>query len=105
MDKDDYEQYSVPVDLVEDILKFIKEEMTFEVQFFEGVPVSITPPNFVELEVTYAEEGLKGDTQGTARKRVTVETGGEVLVPIFIKQGDRIRIDLRDISFVERVNK
>ena len=105
MDKDDYEQYSVSVDLVDDIVQFIKEEMPFKVQFFEGLPVSVSPPNFVELEVTYAEEGLKGDTQGTAKKRVTVETGGEVMVPIFIKQGDRIRIDLRDISFVERVNK
>lgn len=105
MDKDDYEQYSVPSDLIEDILKFIKEEMPFEVQFYEGHPVSVTPPNFVELEVTYAEEGLKGDTQGSAKKRVTVETGGEVMVPIHIHQGDRIKIDLRDISFVERVNK
>lgn len=105
MNKDDYEQYSVPVELVSDIAQFIKEEMSFEVQFFDGQPVSVIPPNFVDLEVTYAEEGLKGDTQGTARKRVTVETGGEVLVPIFIKQGDIIRIDLRDISFVERVNK
>ena len=105
MDRDDYEQYSVPVDLVEDIIQFIKEEMLFEIQFFEGLPVSLSPPNFVELEVTYAEEGLKGDTQGTAKKRVTVETGGEIMVPIFIKQGDIVRIDLRDISFVERVNK
>lgn len=105
MDKEDYEQYQVPADLLEDILSFLKEEMPFEVQFFDGLPVSISPPNFVELEVTYAEEGLKGDTQGTAKKRVTVETGGEIMVPIFIRQGDKIKIDLRDISFVERVNK
>lgn len=105
MDKDDYEQISLPKDLIEDIVPFMKEEMPFEVTFYEGQPVGIIPPNFAELEVTYAEEALKGDTVGTARKRVTVETGGEVMVPLYVKQGDRIKIDLRDISFVERVNK
>ena len=105
MDKDDYEQISLPKDLIEDIVPFMKEEMPFEVTFYEGNPVGIIPPNFAELEVTYAEEALKGDTVGTAKKRVTVETGGEVMVPLYVKQGDRIKIDLRDISFVERVNK
>lgn len=105
MDKDDYEQISLPKALIEDIVPFMKEEMPFEVTFYEGNPVGIIPPNFAELEVTYAEEALKGDTVGTAKKRVTVETGGEVMVPLYVKQGDRIKIDLRDISFVERVNK
>lgn len=105
MDKDDYEQISLPKELIEDIVPFMKEEMPFEVTFYEGNPVGIIPPNFAELEVTYAEEALKGDTVGTARKRVTVETGGEVMVPLYVKQGDRIKIDLRDVSFVERVNK
>lgn len=105
MDQNDYEQFSIPVELVEDIVDFIKEQMVFDVFFFENQPVSVSPPNFVELEVTYAEEGVKGDTVGTAWKKVKVETGGEILVPIHIRQGDIIRIDLRDITFVERVNK
>ncbi len=105
MDKDDYEQISLPKELIEDIVPFMKEEMPFEVTFYEGNPVGIIPPNFAELEVTYAEDALKGDTVGTSRKRVTVETGGEVMVPLYVKQGDRIKIDLRDVSFVERVNK
>jgi elongation factor P len=105
MDKDDYEQISLPKELIEDVVPFMKEEMPFEVTFYEGNPVGIIPPNFAELEVTYAEDALKGDTVGTSRKRVTVETGGEVMVPLYVKQGDRIKIDLRDITFVERVNK
>lgn len=105
MDKDDFEQFTIPASIIEDYIQFMKEEMPFEVNFYEGEAVTVTPPNFVELEVTYAEEGLKGDTQGTARKKVTVETGGEVLVPLYINQGDMIRIDLRDLSFAERVNK
>ncbi len=105
MDQNDYEQYNIPVSLLEDILDFIKEQMVFDIFFYENQPVSVSPPNFVELEVTYAEEGVKGDTVGTAWKKVQVETGGEILVPIHIRQGDIIKIDLRDISFVERVNK
>ena len=105
MDKDDFEQFQVSKDLVEDILPFMKEEMEFEVTCFEGIPIGVNPPTFAELEVTYAEDAIKGDTVGTSRKRVTLETGGEVLVPLYIKQGDMIKVDLRDGSFVERVNK
>jgi elongation factor P len=105
MDKNDYEQFNIPIALLEDILDFIKEEMVFDVFFYENQPVSVSPPTFVELQVTYAEEGVKGDTVGTAWKKVQVETGGEILVPIHIRQGDIIKIDLRDLSFVERVNK
>lgn len=105
MDVNDYEQIHISKDYVEDILPFMKEETAVEVSFYEGRPIGVTPPNFAILEVTYAEEGLKGDTSGTALKKVTVETGGEVNVPIFVKQGDVIKIDLRDLSYVERVNK
>lgn len=105
MDINDYEQIPVSKDYVEDILPFMKEETRVDVSFYEGKPIGVDPPNFAELEVTYAEEGLKGDTSGTALKRVTVETGGEINVPIFVKQGDVIKIDLRDLTYVERVNK
>lgn len=105
MDKDDYEQFHIPAALVEETLPFMKEEMEFEITFHENNPVGVSPPTFVELEVTYAEDALKGDTVGTARKKVTVETGGEVQVPLYIKQSDIIKIDLRDYSFVERVTR
>lgn len=105
MDKDDYEQFTVGASLIEEYIPFMKEELAFEINFFEDAPVSVTPPNFVDLEVTYAEDAIKGDTIGTAKKRIEVETGGEVMVPLHIKQGDIIRIDLRDLSFSERVSK
>jgi len=105
MDKDDYDQISINKEMVEDILPFMKEEMPLEITFYENQPVGVIPANFVELQVTYAEEALKGDTVGTARKKVTVETGGEVQVPLYIKQDDIIKVDLRDFSFVERVSK
>lgn len=105
MDRDDFEQISLAKELVEEILPYMKEEMAFEVTFYEGNPIGVIPPTFAELKVTYSEDGVKGDTVGTSRKRITVETGGEVLVPLYIKQDDVIKVDLRDLSFVERVNK
>jgi elongation factor P len=105
MDQTDFEQIPIPVSLVEEYIPFMKEEMLFEIYFYEEAPVSVTPPNFVDLQVTYAEDGLKGDTVGNSKKRVTIETGGEVLVPLHIKQDDIVKVDLRDFSFVERVNK
>ncbi len=105
MDRDDYEQQHIPEGLVADILPFMKEEMPVEVCFYEGKPVTVSPPNFVELIVSYAEDGIRGDTVGTARKRVQLETGAELQVPLFIGQGDCVKVDLRDFSFVERVNK
>ncbi len=105
MDVNDYEQIHIPKEYVEDIIPFMKEETQVEVSFYEGKPIGITPPNFAILEITYAEEGLKGDTSGTAMKRVTLETGGEIQVPIFVKQGDVVKVDLRDLSYVERVSR
>ncbi|MCB1323587.1 MAG: elongation factor P [Spirochaetales bacterium] len=105
MDRDDFEQFSISLEMIEDIVPFMKEEMPVEITFYEGNPIGVIPPNFVELQVTYAEEGLKGDTQGTARKRVQLETGGEVQVPLYVGQDDIIKVDLRDFSFVERVSK
>lgn len=104
MDRDDFEQFSVGKEMVAELIPFMKEEMPVEVTFYEENPVGVIPPNFVELRVSYAEEGLKGDTQGSAKKRVTLETGGEIQVPLYIKQDEIVKVDLRDFSFVERVN-
>lgn len=105
MDVNDYEQIPLAKEYLEDLLPFLKEDSQVEVTFYEGKAIGVIPPNFAILEVTYAEEGLKGDTSGTALKKVTLETGGEINVPIFVKQGDVLKVDLRDLSYVERVNK
>ncbi len=104
MDQNDYEQSQIPKSMVEDVLPFMKEEMPVEVNFFEDKAMSVTLPNFIELRVSYAEDALKGDTVGTARKRVELETGGEIRVPLYVQQNDIVKVDLRDFTFVERVN-
>ena len=105
MDSETYDQIHVEKTDLEDILKFISDGMEFQILLYEGKPVSVIPPNFVVVKVDYAEEGLKGDTATTAYKEVTVVGGGKIQTPLFVKSGDMIKIDLRDMSYVERVNQ
>jgi elongation factor P len=72
---------------------------------FEGKPIGITLPTFVDLEVTEAEPGIKGDTATGATKLVTVSTGAKIQVPLFLNQGEWIRIDTRTGEYVERIKK
>lgn len=105
MDSETYDQIHVDKKDLEDILQFITDGMEFQILLYEGKPVSVIPPNFIVAKVEYAEEGLKGDTATTAYKEVTVEGGGKIQTPLFVKTGDMIKIDLRDMSYVERVNQ
>ena len=104
MDVNDYEQISIPKSFISDVENFVKEDTQMEVFLYNENPVYVTPPNFINLKVDYAEDGLRGDTvSGTAMKKVTLETGGEIDVPIFVKKDDVIKIDLRELKYVERV--
>lgn len=105
MDSDTFDEIRVSKEEVSDLLPYMKESMELTVLTYEDKPVSVIPPNFVELEVSYAEEGLKGDTATTSFKDVELETGAKIGVPLFVKTGDVIKVDLRDYSYVERVNK
>ncbi|MDH5716074.1 MAG: elongation factor P [Spirochaetia bacterium] len=104
MDNETYDQISISKNEIGDLLPFLKEGIEMNVLLYEDKPVSILPPNFIELLVTYAEEGLKGDTATNPTKEVTLETGAKIQVPLFVKTNDKIKIDLRDFSYVERVN-
>lgn len=104
MDVNTYDQISVPKDEIGDLIDFIPEGTEITILMYEEKPVSIIPPNFVELDVIYAEEGLKGDTATNATKEVELGTGAKIQVPLFVKKGDRIKVDLRDLSYVERIN-
>lgn len=103
MDTTTYEQLPLNHDIVEDALNFIKEETTVTILFFKGQAFSVIPPNFVELEVTFTEPGIQGDTAKSGNKPATLETGFNIQVPLFINQGDKIRVDTRDGTYMERV--
>ncbi len=104
MDQENFEQINVPEDMINHP-EYIKEGQEVEIQIHDetGKPVSCDLPPFVELEVTYTEPGIKGDTATSATKKAEVETGAEVQVPLFIEQGEVIKIDTRNNEYVERV--
>jgi len=103
MDVENYEQESIPKEAVGDLIKYIKEEDVVEIALYEGEAVSIDPPSSFTLLVTYAEPGIKGDTATNVLKPVTIETGAEVRVPIFINEGDKIKINPENGEYIERV--
>ena len=103
MDKESYEQLPLNHDMVESALPFIKENMDVQIKFFKDEAFSVDPPNFVELEVVETDPGHKGDTATGATKPATLETGYTLMVPLFVEQGDVLRVDTRTGEYMERV--
>ena len=103
MDVNTYEQIALSTDVVGDALKFVKENETVKVCSYNGKVFSVEAPLFVELEITDTEPGFKGDTATGATKPAVVETGATVYVPLFVNQGDKIKIDTRTGEYLSRV--
>ena len=102
MDMETYEQVPISKDVIGNALDFVKEEEIVKVLSYKGNVFGIEAPFFVELEVTSTEPGVKGNTATNATKPAVVETGAEIRVPLFINEGDRIRIDTRTREYMER---
>lgn len=103
MDAETYDQIALNAEDIGDALKFVKENETCKVCSYNGNVFAVEPPLFVELEITDTEPGFKGDTATGATKPAVVETGATVYVPLFIEQGDKIRIDTRTGEYQARV--
>jgi elongation factor P len=102
MEPTSYEQYAASEVAVGDAAKWIKGQEVCVMVLWNGEPISITPPNFVELTVAQTDPGLKGDTAQGATKPATLETGTEVKVPLFVDEGDVLKIDTRTGDYVSR---
>ena len=102
MDQETFEQMPLNAEALGDSLKFVKENMVVKVLSYKGSVFGVEPPTFVELQVTDTEPGFKGDTSTGATKPAVVETGAQINVPLFIDQGDMIRIDTRTGEYMER---
>jgi elongation factor P len=102
MDVENYEQLELNREQVEDAINFIVENMNVTIRFYKGKAFSVAAPNFVELTITECEPGVRGDTATNVTKQATVETGYTVNVPLFVNEGDRIRIDTRTGEYMER---
>jgi elongation factor P len=106
MDQNTYDQVSFNKDQVEEVLDYLKEQAVYTVLNFEGKPIAVTPPMFMELAIKETMPGVRGDTaQGGATKPATLETGLVIQVPLFVNEGDLVRIDTREGIYMERVKK
>ncbi len=103
MDLETYEQVPLNHDLVADAMLYVKENTNVDVKFFKGQAFSVEAPNFVELAITETDPGVKGDTATGGTKPATLETGAVVNVPLFVNQGDIIRVDTRSGEYMSRV--
>jgi elongation factor P len=99
---DTFEQYDANADVISDTAKWIKGQELCTVTLWNNVPLSVSPPNFVVLDVSETDPGLKGDTSGGGNKPATLETGAVVRVPLFIDIGDAIKVDTRTGEYVAR---
>ena len=102
MNVENYEQLALNKDIIGDALKFVKENETVKVCSYNGKVFSVEAPLFVELEITDTEPGFKGDTATGATKPATLETGAQINVPLFVNQGDRVKIDSRTGEYLSR---
>ena len=102
MDSETYEQLPISPNVLGDNFRFVKENMVCKVLSYKGNVFGIEPPNFVELQVTETEPGVTGDTATNVTKPATLETGAEIKVPIFINEGEMIRVDTRTGEYMER---
>ena len=103
MDTDNYEQFPLSKDQIADELNYLKEEMTVDLVFFQDVPIAIELPITVDLRVEDSPPGLRGDTATGATKPATLETGLLIQVPLFVNEGETVKVDTRSGSYLSRV--
>ena len=102
MDLETYELLPISKSILSDNFKFVKENMPCKVMSYKGNVFGVEPPNFVELKVIRTEPGFKGDTATNVTKPCTLETGAEIRIPLFIEEGEMIRVDTRTGEYMER---
>lgn len=106
MDQDTYDQVAFNEDQIEEVKDYLKEQEVYVILYFNEKPIAVNPPLFVELMVKETMPGVKGDTaQGAGSKPATLETGVVVQVPLFIDEGDVVKIDTRKKEYIERVKR
>jgi elongation factor P len=105
MDMESFEQVFVSPSTIKDEKDFLTENLEVSILLFESRPVSIGLPNFIEDEITYCEPGIKGNTATGATKPATLSCGAEINVPLFVENGDHIKVDTRTKSYVQRVSR
>lgn len=106
LDQENYEQITLSKDQLEEVQDYLKEQEIYTVLYFGDKAIAVTPPLFMELKVVETQPGVRGDTaQGGATKPATLESGLVLQVPLFVQEGDVLKVDTRDAKYIERVKK
>lgn len=103
MDDNTFDQVNIPLSLIGSNEQWLKEEVLYDIVFYKGQPIDVQPPTFMELTITETAPGVRGDTSGRVLKPATTDTGAKVQVPIFIEEGEKIKVDTRTGEYVSRV--
>ena len=103
MDEKTFDQITINKDLLGDKEQWLKEEILYHVIFYKGSPIELIPPTFMEMTIVETAPGLRGDTSGRVLKPAITDTGAKVQVPIFIEEGEKIKIDTRTCEYVSRI--
>lgn len=103
MDEVSFEQIKIPNDNIGDTTQWLLDDHLYEIIIYKGMPVTVEPPTFMEMVITETSPGLRGDTSGRAMKPAILESGAKIQVPIFVEQGEKIKVDTRTCEYVSRV--
>ncbi len=103
MDDTSFEQTEVPLKNIGDGKQWLMDEIVYSIIYYKGEPIEVVPPTFMEMKITETAPGLRGDTSGRVLKAAVLETGAKVQVPIFVEEGDKIKVDTRTGEYVSRV--
>lgn len=105
MDDKSFEQVTIPNETLGDSMQWLMEEVVFQIVFYKSEPIEIVPPTFMEMKITETSPGVRGDTaSGRVLKPAITETGAKIQVPIFVEEGEKIKVDTRTCEYVSRVN-
>jgi elongation factor P len=103
MDDNTFEQLTISLEMIGDRRQWLMEEINYSITFYKGEPIEVVPPTFMEMNITETAPGVRGDTSGRVLKPALTESGAKVQVPIFVEEGDRIKVDTRNGEYVSRV--
>jgi elongation factor P len=103
MDDETFDQIHIPLTLIGSNEQWLMEEVLYDIMFYKGQPVDVVPPTFMEMKITETAPGLRGDTSGRVLKPAVTESGAKIQVPIFVEEGEKIKVDTRTSEYVSRV--
>lgn len=104
MDEKTYDQSTIGPEIIGPIKQWLMEEIVYQVTFYKGIVIEVVPPTFLEMIVTETSPGLRGDTSGRVLKPATTETGAKIQVPIFVEEGEKVKVDTRTGEYASRAS-